>query len=156
MPPYPTSPLHIADRGDQVKQLQALLNRDYPAYSKLDVDGIFGPQTEAVIREFQRRAGLPVNGIAGPETLAKLDELTVQGGGGDQKDCGCGVYAGSSTSCEFAQNVREKYFSVPGDSVEIDVYSPVTKQTYTMACVRTEDWVTCRGGNNAVVTFHLG
>jgi peptidoglycan hydrolase-like protein with peptidoglycan-binding domain len=154
MPPYPTTTLQIGSRGDDVKQLQALLNRDYPAYSKLAEDGIFGPQTEAVIREFQRRAGLSVNGIAGPETLAKLDELTVQGDG--QKDCGGGVFAGSSTSCEFAQNVREKYFSVPGDSVEIDVYSPVTKQSYTMACVRTGDWVTCRGGNNAVVTFSLG
>ena len=107
-----------------------------------------------MIREFQRRAGLPVNGIAGPETLAKLDELTTQGGGGDQ-DCGGGVFAGPSTSCEFAQNVREKYFSVPGDSVQIDVFSPVTKKTYTMACVRDGDWVTCRGGNNAVVTFSL-
>lgn len=153
MPPYPTVTLKNGSRGDEVRQLQALLNRDYPAYSKLAEDGIFGGQTEGVIREFQRRAGLTVNGIAGPETLAKLDELTVQGGG--QKDCG-GVFAGSSTSCEFAQNVREKYFSVPGDSVEIDVFSPVTKRTYTMACVKTDNWVTCRGGNNAVVTFSVG
>jgi peptidoglycan hydrolase-like protein with peptidoglycan-binding domain len=156
MPPYPTVTLKIGDRGDEVKQLQALLNRDYPAYSKLEEDGIFGPKTEAVIREFQRRAGLPVDGVAGPGTLAKLDELTVQGGGGDQKDCGGGVFAGPNTSCPFAQNVREKYFSVPGDSVEIDVYSPVTQQTYTMSCVRTGDRVTCRGGNNAVVTFSVG
>jgi hypothetical protein len=74
----------------------------------------------------------------------------------DQKDCGGGVYAGSNTSCPFAQNVREKYFSVPGDSVEIDVFSPVTKKTYTLACVRTGDHVTCRGGNDAVVTFSVG
>ena len=156
MPPYPTVTMRIGDRGDQVRQLQALLNRDYPAYSKLEEDGIFGPQTEAVIREFQRRAGLPINGIADYETLAKLDELTVQGGHGDQRDCGGGVFAGSSTSCEFAHNVHERYFAVPGDSVEIDVYSPVTNQTYTMACVRTGDRVTCRGGQNAVVTFSVG
>jgi hypothetical protein len=72
------------------------------------------------------------------------------------KDCGDGVFAGPNTSCPFAQNVREQYFSVPGDSVEIDVYSPVTQQTYTMSCVRTGDRVTCRGGNNAVVTFSVG
>jgi peptidoglycan hydrolase-like protein with peptidoglycan-binding domain len=156
MPPYPMITLRTGDRGDQVRQLQALLNRDYPAYSTLDEDGIFGPKTEAVIREFQRRAGLPVNGIAGRETMAKLDELTTQQGDGDQKNCGGGVFAGSRTSCEFAHNVRDKYFSVPGDSVEIDVFSPVTKQTYTMACVRTGDRVTCRGGNNAVVTFSVG
>jgi peptidoglycan hydrolase-like protein with peptidoglycan-binding domain len=156
MPPYPTITLRNGDQGNQVRRLQVLLNRDYPAYSKLEEDGAFGPKTEAVIREFQRRAGLPVNGIAGPETLMKLDELTTQEGDGDQTGCGGGVFAGPNTSCEFAHNVRDTYFSVPGDSVEIDVFSPVTKKTYTMACVRSGDWVTCRGGNNAVVTFSLG
>ena len=68
-------------------------------------------------------------------------------------DCGDGISAGENTSCPFAKNVRKAYFEVPGDSVEVDVFSPVTGQTYTMACVKTEDQVTCRGGNHAVVTF---
>jgi hypothetical protein len=73
------------------------------------------------------------------------------------EDCGEGVFAGQPhTSCPFAKNVHEKYLAVPGDSVEIDVYSPVTRQTYTMACVRTGDNVTCRGGNQAVVRFAFG
>jgi hypothetical protein len=71
------------------------------------------------------------------------------------KDCGGGVTAGPNTSCPFAKNVREEYFEVPGDSVEVDVFSPVTGQSYTMACVRSGDRVTCRGGNNAVVTFSV-
>lgn len=70
-----------------------------------------------------------------------------------RQDCGDGVFAGPNTSCPFAKNVREGYFAVPGDSVEIEVFSPVTGQTYEMACVKTGDKVTCRGGNNAVVTF---
>jgi peptidoglycan hydrolase-like protein with peptidoglycan-binding domain len=152
MPPYPTVTLKNGSQGEQVATLQALLNLDYPAYSHLVVDGIFGGQTEAVIREFQRRAGLIVNGVAGPETLAKLDELTTQRGD-EMKECGGGVWAGPTTSCPFAQNVRQQYFSVPGDSIQIQVFSPVTNQTYTMACVRDGDWVTCRGGNNAVVQF---
>ncbi len=69
------------------------------------------------------------------------------------KDCADGIRASDSTSCPFAKNVREAYFSVPGDSVEVDVHSPVTGKTYTMACVRTGDTVTCRGGNRAVVKF---
>jgi peptidoglycan hydrolase-like protein with peptidoglycan-binding domain len=36
------------------------------------VDGAFGPATEAVVREFQRRSGLLVDGIAGPRTLTAL------------------------------------------------------------------------------------
>jgi hypothetical protein len=70
-----------------------------------------------------------------------------------RKNCGNDILVSSSTSCPFAKNVREEYFSVPGDSVEIDVFSPVTEKTYTMSCVRNGDSVTCRGGNNAVVTF---
>ena len=69
------------------------------------------------------------------------------------KDCGDGVSAGPATSCPFAKNVRDEYFAVPGDSVEIDVHSPVTGKTYTMSCVRAGDSVTCRGGNQAVVKF---
>jgi hypothetical protein len=39
------------------------------------------------------------------------------------QDCGGGVFAGQPhTSCPFAKNVRDRYFAVPGDSVEIDVY----------------------------------
>jgi hypothetical protein len=71
------------------------------------------------------------------------------------QNCGDGVFAGANTSCPFARNVRDGYFAVPGDSVEIDVFSPVTGQTYTMSCVRTGDRVTCRGGNNAVVRFAI-
>ena len=71
----------------------------------------------------------------------------------DGKDCGDGVFAGRKTSCPFAKNVRDGYFAVPGDSVEIDVHSPVTGKTYRMNCVKTRDTVTCRGGNEAVVTF---
>ncbi|WP_414687819.1 peptidoglycan-binding domain-containing protein [Mycobacterium sp.] len=41
--------------GAGVKELQARLNREHPAYSKLAEDGIFGPATEAVVREFQHR-----------------------------------------------------------------------------------------------------
>lgn len=59
-------------KGERVKALQKRLNDHYPAYSRLDVDGEFGPLTEAVVMEFQRRAGLVVDGIAGPATLAAL------------------------------------------------------------------------------------
>ena len=76
-------------------------------------------------------------------------------GDNSETDCGQGVFAGPDTSCPFALNVREQYIAAQGDSVIIDVYSPVTQQTYTMNCVRTGQRITCRGGNNAVVTFFL-
>ncbi len=64
--------LRRGSTGAPVKALQARLNRDYPAYSKLAVDGDYGPGTEAVVREFQRRSGLAADGIAGPATLGRL------------------------------------------------------------------------------------
>src|SRR5690606_36663624 len=58
--------LKRGSRGNTVKVLQSTLNKNYPAYSKLVVDGIFGSATVAVVKEFQRRAGLAVDGIVGP------------------------------------------------------------------------------------------
>src|SRR3954454_7402271 len=45
-------------------------------------DGIFGRQTEAALREFQRNVGLLGDGTVGPQTLKALDMLrrTVTGG----------------------------------------------------------------------------
>lgn len=58
--------------GQNVKDVQARLNRDYPLYSKLVVDGIFGAGTEAVVKEFQRRSNLTADGIVGPATYKAL------------------------------------------------------------------------------------
>ncbi len=55
--------------GQAVRELQqALVARGYP----LEVDGKFGPQTEAAVRQFQRASGIAVDGIVGPQTLGKL------------------------------------------------------------------------------------
>lgn len=55
-----------------LREVQARLNRDYPAYSRLAVDGIDGPRTRAAVSEFQRRSGLVPDGVAGPLTRARL------------------------------------------------------------------------------------
>lgn len=70
--PPPKAPAPVPGFSQAIADVQARLNRDYPAYSKLAVDGLNGPKTKAVVREFQRRAGLVVDGIAGPKTRAKL------------------------------------------------------------------------------------
>lgn len=64
--------LRKGDQGQEVRELQALLNRMYPAYSRLSVDGIFGNDTEAVVKEMQRRSYFEVDGIVGPVTWARL------------------------------------------------------------------------------------
>lgn len=56
--------------GQAVKQIQkALKNKGYYTGS---VDGIFGRQTTAAVKKFQKAVGLKVDGIVGPATLKKL------------------------------------------------------------------------------------
>jgi hypothetical protein len=85
--------------------------------------------------------------------------LLFTGAGTAQAETACGdrVWAGPDTSCPFAQNVRDQYVNSgyhEGESAMIDVYSPVTQEAYPMNCVRSGiSAITCRGGNNAVVSF---
>lgn len=73
-PPRPVTPPPAAGPvpSQRIKNLQAGLNRAFPAYSKLAVDGFDGPKTKAVVKEFQRRTGLVQDGNVGPLTTAKL------------------------------------------------------------------------------------
>lgn len=72
--PYPPDSvqLRVGSDGPLVMVLQARLNRDYPLYSNLNVDGHFGEVTKRVVEEFQRRSGLVVDGIAGSAVLTLL------------------------------------------------------------------------------------
>ncbi|MCT8137951.1 peptidoglycan-binding protein [Anaerobacillus sp. CMMVII] len=62
--------LRNGDRGQAVKDLQSLLrNKGY--YNKR-VDGSFGPNTEAAVRNYQLQNNLAVDGIAGKRTILHL------------------------------------------------------------------------------------
>jgi len=67
--------LFRGSEGPQVAQLQRQLKYGYNAYAgHLVIDGVYGPQTEAAVREFQRRTpGLKVDGIVGPATAAAMN-----------------------------------------------------------------------------------
>lgn len=57
------------DVGADVRELQArLISAGY----SVERDGWFGDNTEAAVREFQRRVGLVADGIAGPKTVSIL------------------------------------------------------------------------------------
>ncbi|MCU0267047.1 MAG: peptidoglycan-binding protein [Acidimicrobiales bacterium] len=60
-------------RGDDVVDLQ--LHLDSLGFDAGRPDGIFGPDTERALRDFQRNAGLSVDGVCGPDVLAALRRL---------------------------------------------------------------------------------
>jgi peptidoglycan hydrolase-like protein with peptidoglycan-binding domain len=66
--------------GENVRSIQYLLN-DHG--SRLTVDGVFGPRTEAAVRSFQRQHGLSVDGIVGNQTWTALIVEVSQGSTGD-------------------------------------------------------------------------
>ena len=105
------------------------------------------------------RSGNSVTCIGGNEAAVWFQVESSGPGGEFVNDCG-GVWANSNTSCPFAQNVHQQWLldnpkgAAGGASGgTIDVYSPVTNQTYTMTWVRAPDSVTCRGGDDAAVWF---
>ena len=90
---YPGAALRIGSSGPEVVVIQTELNRiaqDYPSIPKIpDIDGIFGPKTEASVRRFQEIFNLTPDGIVGRATwyelvrlytaVTKLSELRSQG-----------------------------------------------------------------------------
>jgi chitosanase len=58
-------------RGDDVRNLQiALRNHGFGG----DADGTFGPLTEVLVKQFQKKRGLPADGVVGPMTWQELNE----------------------------------------------------------------------------------
>lgn len=56
------------DKGADVRELQRLLGTR--------VDGVFGPRTETLVKEFQVKRGLVADGIVGPYTWEALEQKT--------------------------------------------------------------------------------
>lgn len=73
-PPVSTAPaypmlLRRGAKGNFVRQFQQrLAERGW----RISVDGIFGSQTEAIVRQFQREKGLVVDGLVGKKTWGAL------------------------------------------------------------------------------------
>jgi hypothetical protein len=70
IPPPPVSRpvLKRGDRGPQVEVLQRRLRKELD----VQVDGIFGAETERLLKVFQRIAGIEPDGIAGPAVFKAL------------------------------------------------------------------------------------
>lgn len=73
--------LQQGSEGAGVAELQSLLaDMGFSLDASLSggrPDGVYGPETEKAVKEFQRRSGLFPDGVVGRDTITKLDSLVV-------------------------------------------------------------------------------
>jgi hypothetical protein len=65
--------LRRGDKGPGVRKMQSILVGRGFQLPQHGVDGVFGPETEAAVKEFQETNQLKVDGVVGPQTISKLD-----------------------------------------------------------------------------------
>ena len=99
------SPGHLV-RGDDVTELQERLLG--LGFHPGRIDGLFGPDTEAAVRGFQRGVGLDVDGEVGPATLRAFTDLRRS------------VAGGSSLSLREREHVRRSGHSLGGRTIVLD------------------------------------
>ncbi|MBD2056970.1 peptidoglycan-binding protein [Oculatella sp. FACHB-28] len=56
-------------QGEDVRKVQEALKQ---AEIAVELDGIYGPDTETAVKEFQKKIGLKPDGIVGPVTRSEL------------------------------------------------------------------------------------
>ncbi len=128
----PTSVLRQGSRGNDVLQLQFLLNyiaQFYPSVLTVTQDSVFGSGTANAVKSFQTQFGLTADGVVGPATWNKLYQVyrTLQNGepssggsSGSNKPAWPGVYlrqgsTGSNvvTLQNLLNNARRTYAQLP-------------------------------------------
>jgi peptidoglycan hydrolase-like protein with peptidoglycan-binding domain len=83
MPAVQISPFPLVRRGSRIFPVRPLQQLLCARGHSVHVDGIFGPQTETAVEDFQQDAGLGVDGVVGPHTWSRLIVTIRRGNTGD-------------------------------------------------------------------------
>jgi peptidoglycan hydrolase-like protein with peptidoglycan-binding domain len=70
--------LRVGSSGLPVRRLQSRMSA--VGFDTGGVDGRFSPKTEAAVKDLQQRSKLDVDGVVGPKTWAIVDALENEGG----------------------------------------------------------------------------
>lgn len=98
--------LKQGDTGDWVTYLQQMIATYYHGA----VDGIFGPITDAAVKEFQQANGLAADGVVGASTWAAITGAS--GGAGPADQQGGAGDAGQSPEQQHEQQHEEPKFKL--------------------------------------------
>ncbi|WP_079474748.1 C40 family peptidase [Marinococcus halophilus] len=97
-----SSSLRRGDRGSEVTSLQSTLKSK--GFYNSSVDGVFGPVTDAAVKDFQRAAGIGVDGVVGPVTRKALSSNVTASSGNSSSSSSsnssavAGISTGSSSA----------------------------------------------------------
>lgn len=150
IPAFPGMPLQVGSRDNNVRLMQTYLNAiasRYPSIETLAVDGIFGPRTQAAVREFQRLFGLNPNGIIDHDTwYSIIEQFNLLQGGAPTPPTpptppptpprppfpGTLLRVGSRgedvrTMQRFLNNIARVYPIIPGNLAEDGIFGPLTQ-----------------------------
>lgn len=109
--------LYNGSSGEDVKRLQTQLNEQ--GYS-LDVDGVFGSQTESAVRDYQTKNNLAVDGVVGDETWGHLDSV--------KKSAAEPAKAPDYSQYMYDPNADEKYLKEVEKLQQIQSSKPVVSE----------------------------
>jgi len=139
--------LRLGSTGPMVEFLQNLLQ--ILGFYTGSIDGIFGPNTQAAVRNFQRNFGLtPVDGIVGPITWRALQPYI---------DGGLNFIVPTNISYSYSimqinlDTLRRLYpfleignagFSVLGNSIPYVRIGTGPKQVFYSASIHANEWIT--------------
>ncbi|AGK95929.1 M14 family metallopeptidase [Clostridium pasteurianum] len=87
----------LGSSGTEVMKIQAVLKKI--GYNPGAIDGVFGSQTEAAVKNFQRNNGLTPDGIIGPDTYRLLERYIL------------GYYTYTIRPGDTLYNIARKYYT---------------------------------------------
>lgn len=121
--------------GVPIVNLQNLLNQNG---AKLDVDGNFGPKTEAAVKSYQQGKGLTVDGMVGNETMGALT------GGGASNNNAPATPATKSASGGNATAPSNNQTTAPSEGFSYDDY--VESETVSQAYAALQQQLAAKPG----------
>lgn len=107
--------LKVGDSGQDVSELQKRLKD--AGFSPGQIDGDFGPATEASVIAFQRSNNLLADGIVGPKTFAALDMRT----DADTNDSAAGAGGSSVIPLITVSIVSRMFPATPIDNIKTNL-----------------------------------
>lgn len=134
--------LKLGSRGDEVRKLQEQLNAQG---ANIAVDGIFGPQTQGAVKNFQKQSNITVDGIVGNQTRGAFGNASNPGNPDTSvvpdapEGQVLGVFKDNSQANELAGLIDQREFRAPNLEGEDDQFLDQLAKNLRSQAMQTVD-----------------